>query len=206
MKLYYIYKALRKIGLKIITVTDKIRTLIIFWGNNVYHRDFASIGVPYISIAVGGKCSIGRHFVMNNTVRGNPIGCYQRCTIFVDKGAELTIGDHVGISQTALVCHKKITIGNHVLMGGGVCIYDTDFHSLDAAVRSDDTTDAVHKAMKEVVIEDRAFIGAHSMILKGVTIGKNSIVGAGSVVTKSIPANQIWAGNPAKFIKNIDKF
>ena len=56
---------------------------------------------------------------------------------------------------------------------------------------------------KPVIIENSVFIGAQSIILKGVTIGKNSIIGAGSVVTKNVPANQIWAGNPARFIKNI---
>ena len=55
-----------------------------------------------------------------------------------------------------------------------------------------------------VLIKEGAFIGAHSIILKGVTIGKHSIIGAGSVVTKSIPDGEIWAGNPARFIRKID--
>lgn len=59
------------------------------------------------------------------------------------------------------------------------------------------------KKMAKVTIEHDAFIGAGCIILKGVTIGACSIVGAGSVVTKNVPANQIWAGNPAKFIRNI---
>lgn len=63
--------------------------------------------------------------------------------------------------------------------------------------------DMKNRAEKPVLIKDNAFIGAHSIILKGVTIGENSIIGAGSVVTKSVPDNQIWAGNPAKFIRNI---
>ena len=54
---------------------------------------------------------------------------------------------------------------------------------------------------KKVSIGNHVFIGAHSTILKGVTIGKNSIIGACSLVAKNIPANEIWAGNPAKFIK-----
>lgn len=53
------------------------------------------------------------------------------------------------------------------------------------------------------MICDNVFIGAKCIILKGVTIGENSVIGAGSVVTKNVPANQIWAGNPAKFIKNV---
>lgn len=59
------------------------------------------------------------------------------------------------------------------------------------------------KKMAKVTIEHDAFIGAGCLILKGVTIGACSIVGAGSVVTKSIPANQIWAGNPAKYIRDL---
>ena len=55
-----------------------------------------------------------------------------------------------------------------------------------------------------VVIKDGAFIGAHCIILKGVSIGEKSVVGAGSVVTKSIPDGEIWAGNPAKFIRRIE--
>ena len=54
---------------------------------------------------------------------------------FVDRDVKLTIGNNVGISQAALICHQEITLGNHVKIGGGVKIYDTDFHSLDAEIR-----------------------------------------------------------------------
>ena len=60
-------------------------------------------------------------------------------------------------------------------------------------------------ATKPVEIREGAFVGAHCIILKGVTIGKEAIVGAGSVVTKSIPDGEIWGGNPAKFIRKIEK-
>lgn len=152
----------------------------------------------------GKKMSIGENFSINNGIKGNPIGCYERCTFFVDKGAVLTIGDNVGISQTALICHKSISIGDNVKIGGGVCIYDTDFHSLDSEIRRS-KKDIKHRVEKPVIIHDNVFIGAKSIILKGVEIGENSIIGAGSVVTKSVPANQIWAGNPAHFIRNLTK-
>ena len=61
-----------------------------------------------------------------------------------------------------------------------------------------------HKKVAPVIIKDNAFIGAGSIILKGTIIGMNSIVAAGSVVTKSIPDNEIWGGNPAKFIKKVE--
>lgn len=166
------------------------------------HKDFHANGIPYVMVAIGGKCHIGKNFTMNNGIKGNPIGCYSRCTFFVDRNATLTIGDNVGISQTALICHQRITIGNDVKIGGGVCIYDTDFHSLDPQIRKS-KEDTKHKVKRPVIIHNNVFIGAHSIVLKGVEIGENSIIGVGSVVTKSIPANQIWAGNPAKFIRNI---
>lgn len=140
---------------------------------------------------------------MNNGLRFNPIGFVQPCTIYVNKDAQLTIGNNVGISQASIICHYCIEIQNNVKIGGGVKIYDTDFHSLNAADRLSPQVDMTNKKMAKVTLSNNCFIGAGSIVLKGVTIGENSIIGAGSVVTKSIPSNEIWAGNPAKFIKSI---
>jgi acetyltransferase-like isoleucine patch superfamily enzyme len=109
----------------------------------------------------------------------------------------------LGISQAAIICHLSIQIGNNVKIGGGARIYDTDFHAIDPKLRLNPITDFANKVKIPVVIEDNVFIGAHSTILKGVTIGQNSIIGACSVVTKNVPLNEIWAGNPAKFIRNV---
>lgn len=197
-----IYKIFRKLFHHLLLPWEKICTHILFKGNNINYSTFRTSGIPYVMVAKSGKCSIGQNFAMNNDIKGNPIGCYRKCTFFVDRNAELVIGEHVGISQTALICHKSITIGNYVKIGGGVSIYDTDFHSLTPQIRKS-KDDLKNRIEKPVIIKDNAFIGAFSIILKGVTIGENSIIGAGSVVTKSVPDNQIWAGNPAKFIRNI---
>jgi acetyltransferase-like isoleucine patch superfamily enzyme len=203
MKTYILYKAIRRVIARIKFRWDYLHCKLMFWGNNIACESFNTRGVPYVSVAIGGKCTIGKNLFMNNGISTNPIGVANRCTIFVDKNAELTIGDNLGISQSALICHTSIKIGNHVNIGGGVCIYDTDFHSLDPQVRVNPISDNANKVKMPVIIEDHVFIGAHSLILKGVTIGENSIIGAGSVLTKSVPANQIWAGNPAKFIRQI---
>lgn len=198
-----LYKSILKI---ITTVSSPISYLfchIHLIGNNVKYKSFTTTGIPYIMVARGGQLFIGRNFSMNNGAKGNPIGHFDPCTFFVDKGATLIIGDNVGISQTALVCIKSITIGDNVKIGGGTAIYDTDFHSLDSGIRNNIVYDKENTVKIPVVIGDNVFIGARSIILKGVTIGANVIIGAGSVVTKSIPANEIWAGNPAKFIRKI---
>ena len=167
------------------------------------YNSFKTQGIPYVSTAIGGNCVLGKNLRMNNGAKGNPIGCFEPCTFFVDKGAKLVIGDNLGISQTAIICHTSIHIGNNVKIGGGTSIYDTDFHSLHPNLRADSSTDFINKVNMPVVISDNVFIGAHTIILKGVTIGENSIIGAGSVVTKCVPTNQIWAGNPAKFIREL---
>lgn len=197
-----LYKTIRKVYHCLRNVCEKVISHIVLIGNNVSYSSFRTSGIPYVMVARGGKFNIGKNLAMNNGVKGNPIGCYERCTFFVDRNAVLTIGDNVGMSQAALICHKSITIGNDVKIGGGVCIYDTDFHSLDAKIRRS-KDDLKHRAEKPVVICDNVFVGAKSIILKGVTIGENSIIGAGSIVAKSVPANQIWAGNPAKYVKDI---
>lgn len=198
----FIYKFLRLIYLNLSSIVNFTIAWLVFKGNNVSFSSFKTGGIPYVLVSRGGKMAIGKNFAMNNGLSHNPIGCPQRCTFFVGRTANLKIGDNVGISQTALVAIDDICIGDNVKIGGGVKIYTTDFHSLDPAIRKS-KDDMKHRTHKPVVIRDNAFIGAHSIILKGVTIGENSIVGAGSVVTKSIPDNQIWAGNPARFIRNI---
>ena len=98
---------------------------------------------------------------------------------------------------------KILVLEDDVMIGGSCCIYDSDFHSLKSVNRSLTKQDNdIHH--KPVIIKRGAFIGAHSIILKGVTIGENSVIGAGSVVTKSVPSNEIWAGNPAKYLKTIE--
>ncbi len=114
-----LYKALRKIFGTIIAPWEHVATVISFWGNDVRYGKFHTSGIPYVMVARGGKMNIGNNFAMNNGVKGNPIGCYQKCTFFVDRGAEITIGDNVGISQTALISHCSIEIGKNVKMGGG---------------------------------------------------------------------------------------
>lgn len=169
-----------------------------------FHSDFKSHGVPVTGISIHSKVSIGRKFEMNNGLYNNMIGRQQPCFIMVGKDNELIIGDNVGMSGTAIICRHKITIGNNVRIGGGTVIYDSDFHSLNPIERTSlpEITDNIQ--VGEVTIKDYAFIGANCTILKGVTIGRNSIVGACTVVTSDIPDNEIWGGNPAKFIKKTE--
>lgn len=201
--IYNIYRTLRFINNKTMNALTQLISLIIFRINNIeYDEGFTSNGIP--SIFVQGLFKVGKNFKINNTINANPIGRSYKCMFIVRKGAQLLIGDNVGISGTTIVCQKKITIEDNVKIGGNVCIYDTDFHTLDAFERQDIQLDKSNMIKKEVIIEENVFIGAHSTILKGVSIGKNSIIGACSVVTKNIPANEIWAGNPARFIRKIN--
>lgn len=146
--------------------------------------------------------SIGKDLRINSGYLNNPIGRQIRTLIVVRKGGILNIGKNVGISSSCIVSSTSISIGDNTLIGGDVCIYDTDFHSLNPYFRNtpDDKNNVISKP---VSIGSNVFIGAHSIILKGVSIGDNSIIGAGSVVSKNIPENQIWAGNPASFIRAI---
>ena len=197
-----LYKGIRKCDRTVCAILCKAFTVIRLKGNGVRYSSFRTAGMPYVMVARGGRMSIGENFAMNNGISHNPIGMPQPCTFFVNRGCLLSIGDNVGVSQTALIAHANLTIGNNVKIGGGTCIYTTDFHSLDPYIRAS-KEDIRHRKCAPVLIEDNVFIGARCIILKGVTIGKNSIIGAGSVVAKSVPSNQIWAGNPARFIRNL---
>ncbi|MBF6598630.1 MAG: acyltransferase [Fermentimonas sp.] len=204
MKYYFpiVFKSVRYINRYFKSKINFILSIIILKGNNVDFKKINTNGVPFVSVAPKGKCIIGNNFSMNNNLRGNPIGRVQRCILFVDNNAKLIIGDNVGISSTTLFSAISIKIGNNVKIGGGVCIYDTDFHSLNPEIRKLKEFDSTNTMRKPVIIGNNVFIGAHTTILKGVSVGNNSIIGACSVVTRSIPENEIWAGNPAHYIRS----
>jgi acetyltransferase-like isoleucine patch superfamily enzyme len=148
-----------------------------------------------------GGLRIGRQVVINSSLKKNPIGGDAKTFINVHKGAKLVIGDGVGISNSTIYCTREIIIADHVAIGGSCKIYDTDFHSIYYKDRCPDGD--INSSTAPVSIGKGCWLGAYVIILKGVKIGEYSVIGAGSVVAKDIPPNQIWAGNPAKFIKTI---
>lgn len=150
-----------------------------------------------------GRMSVGDGFECSSGNMSNPMGRNVRSFFRIHPGAELRIGNNVGISSSCLWCRERIIIEDHVKIGAMCIITDTDCHSMDPVLRADLATDAANAAHAPILIKENAFIGASSLIGKGVTIGKNAIVGMGSVVTRDIPDNQVWAGNPARFIREI---
>jgi len=196
------YKGLRKLQEILLCGIYTPMAKVLFFLNGVSFGENLSVkGFLKVLVTRRGKVVIGDHLSLNSGDHYNVIGRQQKCIFWVE--GILTIKDNVGMSASAIICNHEITIGNNVVMGGNIVIYDTDFHSLDAAKRNNHKEDRVNARWAPVNIKDNVFIGAHSTILKGVTIGENSIVGACSVVTKSIPANEIWGGNPATLIKKI---
>lgn len=89
-----------------------------FKGNDVSFSTFRTHGVPYVFVGEGGRLCIGKNFAMNNGIKGNPIGCYERCSFFVNNGCAINIAENVGISQSALVAYADINILNNVKIGG----------------------------------------------------------------------------------------
>ena len=150
-----------------------------------------------------GRITIGNNFYLTSGDGINPIcrnirGCiHTECST-----SKITIGNHVGMSSPCIWIRDSLTIGNHVRIGGNCLIMDTDTHQIDYLARRrgrKDTKSIIKSA--PITIEDDVWIGANCQILKGVTIGARSIIGAGSVVTRSIPADCIAAGNPCRVIK-----
>lgn len=111
------------------------------------------------------------------------------------RGASISIGDGTYLNRnTEIVAAGSVTIGRDCKIGRDVLIMDTDQHALPGA----------ELVVAPVVIEDRAWIGARAIVLKGVRIGHDSVVGAGSVVTRDVPARTLVAGQPARVVRSFD--
>lgn len=192
---------IKELFYKIINFPNVIYNMLILKYRHVqYGRNFKISGRIYLVSNTSDGIVVGNDVRINSSPRSNPIGGDTRTILFAKGTGKIRIGNGCGISNATLFASELIVIGDQVYIGGGTKIYDSDFHWLDFKKRINE-----HGcASSPVVIKDGAFIGAHCIILKGVTIGEKSIVGAGSVVTKSIPDGEIWGGNPSRFIRKID--
>lgn len=185
---------------------SRIRNLFFVYINRIrfslygvnYGRNLKIHGSIGIKLAVRAKVIIGCNFYSSNGHFINPISRNINGCISVNKDAEIIIGDNVAISSTSIWARKSIKIGDNVKIGGDSLVLDSDYHSIDHISRRSKAYDI--PLNKSVVIEDDVLIGARCIVLKGVTIGARSVIGAGSVVTKSIPADSIAAGNPCRVI------
>lgn len=149
-----------------------------------------------------GQITIGDNFMCVSGENVSPICSNLQGCFYVEEGGKIAIGNHVGMTSTRIWIHESLTIGDNVKIGACVLLMDTDAHQLNYIERRQGKGPIVSIP---ITIEDDAWIGAHSIVLKGVTIGARSIIGAGSVVTKDIPADCIAAGNPCRVIKYLTK-
>lgn len=156
----------------------------------------------FLFVSNKGKFNLGKDFLVNSNRFANIIGSGSSSSIMIGKNARLSIGEDVGFSNSTICCREEITIGSHTIIGGNCKIWDTNFHPISIQQRKIDVNGAAKSA--PISIGEYVFIGADSTILKGVSIGDFAVIGAGSVVKSDIPSKEIWAGNPAVFIRKIE--
>lgn len=171
------------------------------------------------NIAVGDNCVIDSSFCFKHfyssaepgLVLGSDVTLW-RTALSVEEDGVVEIGDTCYLSNAAIVCSRRISIGSRVMVAGGVTIADSDFHPLTPALRLADTIalapggnrDARPAfASEPVSIADDVWIGCNAAILKGVTIGEGAIIAPGSVVIRDVPSGVEVAGNPAKPVREV---
>ena len=158
-------------------------------GKQLIIEDYAEINARSTQkIILGNRVTIGKYAIIRpgNLYGGEP-------------GEGLRVGDHSNIGPYSYIgCSGFISIGNNVMISPRVSIYAENhvFDSPDATIKSQGVK------RESVVIEDDCWIAANSILLAGVTIGKGSVVAAGSVVTQDVPPYSVVAGVPARIIKN----
>lgn len=170
-----------------------------WWGVEI-GRGCRFIGLPLFRQYPGSVIRIGRKCCFLSTCWSNLVGLSRGCSIATLRDhAHIDIGDNCGFSGTAITATEKVTLGKNVLCGVNVMITDSDHHNVDPDKRMNGTD----ILSAPVLIEDNAWLGANVIVLKGVHIGRNTVVAAGSVVSRSLPENVIAGGIPAAPIKGI---
>lgn len=167
-----------------------------------FGRGLDVIGAPHVELHPGSSISLGQNVRLVSKNFATALGVNHPVVLrTLSAAARIEIGDRVGISGGTVCAARLVTIGDDTMLGANVTIADTDFHSLYPAYRSGHSHPTI--GIAEVRIGKRVLIGTNAIVLKGVTIGDNSVIGAGSVVTISVPENCIAAGNPCRVIRGL---
>jgi acetyltransferase-like isoleucine patch superfamily enzyme len=155
---------------------------------------YRAIGIVLFKKYPTSTIQIGKNSFFRSSHSSNLVGINRPCSISThSKKAKIIIGNKCGLSGTVIGAYDEIIIGNGVLCGANTTITDFDWHPIQRETSKE-------MAFAPILIHDNVWLGMNTVVLKGVEIGENSIIGANSVVTKSIPPNVIAAGNPAKII------
>lgn len=159
-------------------------------------------GIRIVSGCCYGEISIGDRVHLVGNSRGTALGVRSPIILrLLAPGARIRIGAYTGISGAAIGAALNIEIGERVLVGADVMIFDTDFHNPEPEKRHGEPDWA--RISRPTVIGNDVFLGARSIVMKGASIGDGAIIGAGSVVCSKIPAFTIAAGSPARVIRDI---
>ncbi len=172
------------------------------WHGLGWGKGWQIFGRPMIQRHRRSEIVLGDRVCLRSWRSSNPLAPHHPVVLATRRpGARIVIGDDSGFTGTTIVADELVQIGRRVAVGANCTIVDTDFHPLEAAARQANFNDGRHAP---IIIEDDVFIGMNSLILKGVTIGRGSVIGAGSVVVSDIPPGVIAAGNPAKVIRPLE--
>jgi acetyltransferase-like isoleucine patch superfamily enzyme len=146
-----------------------------------------------------GKIELGKNVYLNSYPEGE---LYKTGLLAHLNSSRIKIGNRCSLNGTVIHSRNAVIIGDNCMFGPGVVILDNDSHntSIDPIMRRSGKI-----ADSPVIIGDNVWVGMRSIVLKGVHIGDNSIIAAGSVVTKSFPGNSLIGGNPAAFIRELDR-
>jgi acetyltransferase-like isoleucine patch superfamily enzyme len=160
-------------------------------------------GAPIVSMEIDSEIEIGDRCSLCSISESTALGVNHPIVLrTLRPGAFIKIGADTGISGGTICSAIGISIGAECLFGANVTVVDTDFHASHPENRRYNSNPSDIKCA-HVVIEDNVFLGTGAIVMKGVTIGKNSIIAAGAVVSRNIPPNSIAAGNPAAVIKSL---
>jgi len=172
------------------------------WSGVSYGKGFSSAGTIVLDIYPGSRVILGDHVVVVSDSRR----CTAAALAFPSRfrtftpSSEIIIGNNVGLNGTSITSRSRtITIGEGTMVAPNVIIVDSDFHVPWPPEKRRDYPGTDSDG--DVRIGKNCWIGMNAVILKGVTIGDNSIIGAGSIVNQDIPADSLAAGMPAKVVK-----